>query len=73
MDVMLRTSKLLKAQRRYTDRLVASGSPESVEAAIASAQRRQPTTNELTTVVNTATDATTRRATAFVRDHGKGD
>ena len=42
MDVMLPTSKLPKAQRRDTELLVAAGSRESVEAAIASVQRRQP-------------------------------
>ena len=46
MDVMLPTSELSKAQRQDTDRLVASGSQESVKAAIASAQRWQPTNSE---------------------------
>ena len=46
MDVMLPTSELLKAQRRDTDCLVAAGLQDSVEAAIASAQQRQPTNSE---------------------------
>ena len=46
MYAMLPTSKPSKAQRRDTDRLVDAGSQESVEAAIASAQWRQPTNLE---------------------------
>ena len=75
MDVILPTSKLLKAQRQYTDRLVAAGSRESVEAAIVSTQQRQSTkmkttTKGLTTVAKIATDATAYHATAFLRERG---
>ena len=71
MEMMLPTSELPKVQRRDTDCLVAAGSRESFEAAIASAQRWQPTktkttTNGSTTVVKTTADATACRATAFV-------
>ena len=72
MDMMLLTSELPKAQQQDTDRLVAAGSRESVEAAIESAQRRQPMKTK-TTVAKTATDTTTRHARAFVRERGKGD
>ena len=70
--MQLPTSELLKVQWQDTDRLVAAGSRESVEAAIASAQQRQPTKtkttmNGSTTVVKTATDATARRVTARPR------
>ena len=65
MNMMLPTSELPKAQRSGTDRLVAAGSRESVEAAIASAQQRQPT-NGLTTARRAADEA----ATAFVRERG---
>ena len=69
---MLPTSELPNAQRLNTDRLVAAGSRESVEAAITSAQQRQPTKTK-TTVAKTATYMKVRRATAFVRERGKGD
>ena len=65
MDVILPTSELHKAQLWDTDRLVAAGSRESVEAAIASAQQRQPT-NGSTTARRAADEA----ATAFVRERG---
>ena len=65
MNMMLPTSELPKSQRRDTDRLVAAGSRESVEAAIASAQQRQPT-NGSTTARRAADEA----ATAFVRERG---
>ena len=72
MDVMLPTRKLPEAHRQDNDRLVAAVSRESVKDEIASVQRRQPKKG-LTTVAKTATDATARRATAFVRERGKGD
>ena len=72
MDMMLPNSELSKAQWQDTDRLVDAGSRESVEAAIASAQRRQPM-NGSTKVAKTATDVTACRATALLRERGKGD
>ena len=46
MDVMIPTSKLLKAQRQDDNHLVAAGSQEFIKAAITSAQLRQPTNLE---------------------------
>ena len=69
---MLLTSELPEAYWQDNARLVTAGSRESVKDEVASVQRRHPKKG-LTTVAKTATDATARRATAFVRERGKGD
>ena len=71
MDVMLPTSELPKLQQQDTDHLVAARSQDSVETAIASMQRRQPTKTNTTLNGSTTVAKTAMDATAFVLERGK--